>query len=239
MVLIHEQFDLRHDIWTKYYLTYQNQIVGIGAKPAELDQLRELNDYLKREKSALRAFIAATSVKLFTQHATTLSGVDIYNLPYPESRDLDLALHEEILVDEIVNFYRDLIRLGEDSDAMKKPGGLALPAFNQVFAGQINGIYRDKPLRPLPAQTWPGVICQPFTFGEATVDWTGAEQLKGRIHALLREKCGGGLNVTRVARIYDGSCIYLLKPDRLRYWLRSVALRDADETLADLIQQGL
>jgi len=26
----------------------------------------------------------------------------------------------------------------------------------------------------------------------------------------------------------------MLKPDRLRYWLRSVALRDADETLADL-----
>jgi hypothetical protein len=32
--------------------------------------------------------------------------------------------------------------------------------------------------------------------------------------------------------------MFLLKPDRLRYWLRSVALRDADETLADLRAQG-
>jgi hypothetical protein len=31
----------------------------------------------------------------------------------------------------------------------------------------------------------------------------------------------------------------MLKPDRLRYWLRSMALRDADETLSDLRAQGL
>jgi hypothetical protein len=47
------------------------------------------------------------------------------------------------------------------------------------------------------------------------------------------------LEVTRIARIYDGNFIFLLKPDRMRFWLRSVALRDADETLADLRDQGL
>ena len=54
----------------------------------------------------------------------------------------------------------------------------------------------------------------------------------------VREKRENGLDVTRIARIYDGSCIYLVKPDRLRYWLGSIALRDADETLADLVDQG-
>ena len=124
------------------------------------------------------------------------------------------------------------------AEAMKQAGMPALSSFNEVFVRQVNGIYRDKPLQPLPAQTWPGVICQPFIFGEGAVDWNGAEQLKGKIDALLREKRGGGLDVTRIARIYDGSCIYLLKPNRLRYWLRSIALRDADEALADLVEQG-
>lgn len=87
-------------------------------------------------------------------------------------------------------------------------------------------------------QTWPGVICQPFVFGKGKVDWKEAEELKGRLDKLLREQRGSGLTITRIARIYDGPCIYLLKPDRLRYWLRSVALRDADETLADLWEQG-
>jgi len=70
------------------------------------------------------------------------------------------------------------------------------------------------------------------------VDWSNADELKEKVHALLLEKRGAGVNVTRIARIYDGSCIYLLKPDRLRYWLRSIALRDADDTLAEMNEQG-
>jgi len=70
------------------------------------------------------------------------------------------------------------------------------------------------------------------------VNWSEADELEEKLDALLREKRGGGLSVTRIARLYDGACIFLLKPDRLRYWLRSIALRDADETLADLAEQG-
>ena len=29
--------------------------------------------------------------------------------------------------------------------------------------------------------------------------------------------------------------IYLVKPDRVRYWTRSMALRDADEVVADIM----
>jgi hypothetical protein len=42
----------------------------------------------------------------------------------------------------------------------------------------------------------------------------------------------------RVLRFYDRNVILIVKPDRLRYWIRSTAIRDADETLADLQKQG-
>jgi len=159
-------------------------------------------------------------------------------LPFPEDWDLKISSHEQVLVDDIVDFYRDLIRLGEASAAMKKPGLAALPKFNDIYTQQINAIYKKNKLRALKLQVWPGVICQPFAFGKATVNWDGAEELKDRLDILLREQRGSGLTITRIARLYDGACIYLLKPDRLRYWLRSVALRDADETLADLWDMG-
>ena len=141
-------------------------------------------------------------------------------------------------MDDIVNYYRDLIRLGEDSDAMKKPGVPALPSFNDVFTARINAVYKKNKLRALEPQAWPGVVCQPYIFGKGDVDWSGAEELKDKLSKLLKEK-KGNINIKRIARLYDGNTgIYLLKPDRLRYWLRSVALRDADETLADLVDQG-
>ncbi|MGE0824352.1 MAG: class I SAM-dependent DNA methyltransferase [Candidatus Binatia bacterium] len=238
ILLVREQMDLPHAIWSKHYLTYKNQIVGFAAAPEAHALLSEVALWLKTESSALRAFVASVSVKLFTQKATTLSGVDILALPYPAISTLDLSTNERILVDDIVNYYRDLIRLGEDSVAMKERGHSALPAFSNVFLNQINAIYKRKPLRALEPQTWPGIICQPFVFGAGRVDWSGADELKDKLDTLLHEQQDTTLHVKRIARIYDGSFVFLLKPDRLRYWLQSVALRDADETLADLRAQG-
>jgi hypothetical protein len=238
MVLVHEQFNLNHGIWNEHYLTYQNQIVGFCAKPSEFAELSKVDSFLKQEKRTLQAFVAAASVKLFTQHATTLSGIDVYKLPYPKVGKLALSAHEAILVADIVDYYRDLIRLGEDSDAMKEPGVPALPDFNDVFTARINAVYKKNKLRALAPQAWPGVVCQPYIFGKGDVDWSGAEELKDKLNKLLKEK-KGNINIARIARLYDGNTgVYMLKPDRLRYWLRSVAFRDADETLADLVEQG-
>ena len=175
---------------------------------------------------------------MFTQKATTLSEIDILSLPLPGNGTFDLSTNEEIIIKDIIDYYRDLIRLGDNSAAMKQNGYEALSDFASVFIRQINVIYKRNSLQALEAQTWPGVICQPFVFGKGQVDWSGADELKDKLNVLLHEQKGTALHITRIARIYDDSFVFLLKPDRLRYWLRSVALRDADETLADLRTQG-
>jgi hypothetical protein len=238
MLLVREQMDIPHAIWTKDYLTYKNKIVGFAAPEAHSRELRNVEEWLTSEARPLRAFIAGISIRLFTQKATTLSAADILALPYPEAGTLDLSENEQILVDDVVDYQRDLIRLGEDSAAMKEGGHSALPAFTDVFTRQINGIYKKNPLKALQSQSWPGVICQAFAFGNSEVDWNGADGLQGKLDNLLCEQRGTTLRVTRIARIYEGNFLFLLKPDRLRYWQRSVALRDADETLADLRGQG-
>ena len=238
MLLIRQQHDLHHQIWSKHYLTYKDKLLGICAPKTELKELQQVAKWFDLESTALRAYVAAISLTLFHQRSTSLSATDITYLPYPDSAELNLTAIEDVLVADIVDYYRDLIRLGEDSIAMKESGESGLPAFNEIFIARINGVYKKNKLRALPPQVWPGVICQPYIFGKGKVHWNGADELKGKVDALLREKRGGGLNITRIARLYDGACIYLLKPDRLRYWLSSVALRDADETLADLAQQG-
>ena len=238
MLLIRQQHDLHHQIWSKHYLTYKDKLLGICAPKTELKELQQVAKWFDLESTALRAYVAAISLTLFHQRSTSLSATDITYLPYPDSAELNLTAIEDVLVADIVDYYRDLIRLGEDSIAMKESGESGLAAFNEIFTARINGVYKKNKLQALPPQVWPGVICQPYIFGKGKVDWNGADELKGKVDALLREKRGGGLNITRIARLYDGACIYLLKPDRLRYWLRSVALRDADETLADLAQQG-
>lgn len=240
MLLVREQMDIPHAIWSKHYLTYKEQLVGFAApdEPAHHARLSDANRWLTKEAQSLRAFAASVSTRLFTQKATNLSEADILALPYPETGTLDLSPNEQILVDDIVDYQRDLIRLGEDSTAMRMSADSVLSDFTGVFTRQINTIYKKKPLHALAPQTWPGVTCQPFVFGKGKVDWSGADELKGKLDSLLHEQRGTTLQVTRIARVYDGCFLFLLKPDRLRYWLRSVALRDADETVADLRAQG-
>jgi hypothetical protein len=184
LFLVREQMDLPHAIWLKHYLTYKNKIVGFAAPRQDYDQLTALDRWLTSEAVPLQAFVASISVRLFTQKATTLSDADIRALPYPDSHNLDLSANEQIVAEDVVEFYRDFIRLGEDSAMMKEPGSDALPAFGDVFAAQVNAIYKKNPLRVLESQSWPGVICQPFAFGRGSVDWEGIDELKIRLNAL-------------------------------------------------------
>ena len=238
MVLIHENEDLTSRFFLTGYYTYKHKIAGICAPKTDADEIENIARWLKDTKKPLQAFVTASGTTTFTQRASWVGLEDIKALPYPETGTLDLSSNEQILIDDIVDYYRDLIRLGEDSKAMKESGHAALPDFNHIFTCQINGIYKKNPLRALKAQTWSGIICQPYVFGKGEVDWSDADELQGKLNSLLQEQKGETLRVTRIARIYDGNFIFLLKPDRLRYWLRSIALRDADETLADLRAQG-
>ncbi len=238
MLLVREQMNIPHALWTKNYLTYTQQIVGFCAPQEGEAKLSSISTWLSDNGLALKAYLALISSRLFIQKATVIQADDIFSIPYPESEDLDLSFNEEILVDDIVAYYRDLIMSGDSSAVMTEGAFMALSDFNKVFTRQLNAIYKKNPLQALESQTWPGIICQPFVFGEGVVDWSGADTLKDKLDALLREQQGTTLQVTRICRIYDGNFMFLLKPDRLRYWLRSVALRDADETLADLRTQG-
>lgn len=237
LLLIKEHQDLYNDLWSDGYLAYKNEIVGFSA-PGDIDRLRQTADWLKKESIALRAYVAGISARLFTQRATSIFSADIFSLPFPSDGNLDLSVNERILADDIVQYQRDFIRLGTAAPVMRVAPAEALDAFDEVFTNQINAIYSRKSLRALQFQHWSGAICKAYAFGDGTVDWSGADELRNRLDALLHERRGSGLTVTRITRLYDKGFVFLLKPDRHRFWTRSIALRDADDVLADLRAQG-
>lgn len=238
MLLIREHMDLDQAVWTDSYLTYTQQIVGLCAKQAELPELRRVHDWMRVNSDALRAYVAVASPGLFIQKATAIQADDIYSLPYPVGGELELSPNDHILIADILEFYREYVRKGDRAEKLTESATEAIPKYSSTLLRQINAIYKINPLRQLPLASWPGVICVPFAFGDVEVDWSGTEQLRDKIGGLLTERGGMSLNMTRIARIYDGPCLFILKPDRYRFWMQSVALRDGDEILADLRAQG-
>lgn len=219
------------------YLTFSDQVYGFCAPPGDARLLRDMYRWLHDERDTLRAYIAVTSDKAFTKRETAISAADIKRLPYP-GRPIATSANEKIIIADILDYFRDFIRKGEKSELLRRDANEAMAEFTCVYARQINAVYGD--LRALPHVNWPGAICQPFVFGsDANIDWESVDELHDRITQLVTDSAHmTSLSLHRIARVYDGNFVFLLKPDRLRFWLRSIALRDADETLADLRNQG-
>lgn len=238
MMVIRENMELQHAFWNNGYLTYTQRMVGFCAPKAQAKTLMNLSKWISVNKESLKAYVALISPSLFIQKATAIQADDIFSIPFPENEELDISDNEKIIIDDVIEYYRDLIRLGDKSKAMSEPAAAKIEGFNNVYTAQINSIYKSNNIKALEPAIWPGIICQPFVFGNGKIDWTNAETLQDKIKNLLHERGDLSLRITRVVRLYDKNFIFLIKPNILRFWLKSVALRDADETLADLRLQG-
>ena len=237
LVLIRKTDDFHVAYWDKYDLTYDSGVVGVALNVELKINHRKFFDRMFKTRSFFRCWIALTSSTAGIQHATAINKCDIDDCPFPvDESDLDLSINDEIILNDAFDFYRDYQRLGDDAQMMRPATPDDYRKFASVFTRQINAVH--KKLRPLPTKSWAGICCQPFVFGKAEPDWRDADSLNEKLTKLLRAKKSPTLTTVRILRIFDGPFVFLIKPDRLRYWLRSIALRDADETLADLRGMG-
>lgn len=237
-LLIREHMELAHAIWEKHYLTYSQRMVGFCAPRIDIEKLRAVDKWMTAEKKALRAYLSLTSPGLFIQKATALQADDIYSIPYPVEGSFDLSDNERIVVDDIVDYQSDFIRLGDSSAVMRQCDETCLQAYADVLSVQVNALYGSENYALRGQFAWSGAVCQVYSFGEAEVCWAGAGDLQKHVLALTEARVNQHLTMSRVCRIYDGRFLFVLKPDRVRYWMRSVALRDADDIFADLRAQG-
>ena len=68
-------------------------------------------------------------------------------------------------------------------------------------------------------------------------EWLGTDCREHLIN-LVYDQSFESLRTIRIVRLYHENVLFVVKPDRLRYWIRSTAIRDADDTLIDLQRQG-
>ena len=239
LVLIAQTDDLPIAYWKKENgdVTYGQRLLGISGASGKAAAHEDLFRRLCASRSFFKSWLALTSADAGINQATTLQKTDVDNFPFPENEaDLDLSSNDAIILNDAFDFYRDYQRFGDDADMMRPATPGDHQEFARIYTRQINAVH--KKLRPLPTKSWAGICCQPFVFGKAEPDWKDAGSLTEKLAALLRSKKSMTLTTVRILRIFDGPYVFLIKPDRLRYWLRSIALRDADESLADLRRMG-
>jgi hypothetical protein len=217
-------------------LSFTHRIIGIHA-PNQADKLIKIEKRIKNNRTYL-FYIAGFSGEYMIGRSTSILKMDIQSLPFPEDgKEIELSEIEQILVDDVLDYMLDFRRKGEKSITEKPVTESQLYKFSETYCRILNSVYKEfKSYKPLKTDTF---ICLPFYFRDKPeILRTGIDEIETDLNNLIQSKTNTNARIIRLLRIYDNNTIYLIKPKPTRYWLRSVAIRDADETFADIVAQG-
>ena len=238
LILFKAHESLPMEFWNEGFIAYRDKIIGLHAPKTLRHELRMVFDAFETHKDVYRFCCAVNGSQALTGKATVPLKQDFDALPMPKDLSLlKLSFWEDAIKDDVLTYMCTYVRRGQDSDALSNAAGEAdLDKYSALFVRLLGSLYRD--LKSHPPIFLNGLIAQPFYFGSAPdVLWLGRDS-EGSLHKLVYDQSGDMLRTVRVVRHYDGNVILVVKPDRLRYWIRSTAVWDADETLGNLREQG-
>lgn len=238
LVLIREHESLPVAYWNRGTLTFRDKIVGIHAPDGDERTHKMCFEALQRNHEFYKFAVMLNGSQALVGKATAVLKSDIASLPYPEDEsELEFAFWEQALADDVLEYIADYVRLGQQSDVLLKTAGEEdLQLYASLYCRLLGSLYEG--LRPGEPVFLGGLICQPFYFGdEPLVEWLD-KGCEDRLATLVIDESFPSLRTYRVVRFYEENVILIVKPDRLRYWIRSTAIRDADDTFTELTQQG-
>lgn len=236
--------------FSEKYLGFKDKLVGIHAPEDEKHKLVEIyNRFKDAEYSKLmRLWAVSTSSETLVNLETACKKEDIDSVPYPKNvYEIDLSSEENILQNDILVYY---IHLGKAITKNSSGAILHHPVkekqlveFGEVLCSELNDIYSKN------GNSWqsgkifrmPSYTIYQIGFGvdgKLKQEFVDNNDLEDSVQSLINNDAfNRGAAYKRIVRLYDHvdafDCVYLIKPNALRYWLKSIALRDADETFLD------
>jgi len=219
-------------------LVFDKNIYGIHAPEEDRADLQQLSKLLT-STDLPGAILACTCPQYLVSRAGIFIQESLLRLPAPEAMqdaERDLAQWERELLEDTIRCQTAFRRKGENSDVMSAPDDDDLTAFAEIYCRSLNVVYED--FRPLQWLRMGSFMCYPFSYGEEPRIELPSKDEAADMLAKLGKKKGTRLFINRVIRLYEANVIFMVKPDQKRFWLRSIAMRDADETMAELAKEG-
>lgn len=227
-----------------YDIIFKNEIIGIHSPNEKIKELKNIFTRL-HNNSLYRFYVLTTSARSGVSRSTkTTLQKDILGIPYPENgKDIEFTKYENILVDDTLNYSLEFLGKDTNIKSLNTATKNDLDEFGNTFCEILNSLFETENKKYIQYSVYQSssFICSIFKFSEENNKFIinkSSDEIEKHISQLVYSNIGTSYRINRVVKIYDGDFIYLLKPKELRYWLKSIALRDADETIIDLYKAG-
>ena len=229
-----EKFPSEFDVYGK-----NNHAIGVLAKEETINLLHR---YLVKNSSLFRLLLAAQSNRQAIRSPYIIEATDLKNLPY----DADgthipelLSYRDKIIIDDFVKYRLESLGNGEKAKInIRNATEEQIIEYSDVLCRELNEFFKTETNEFfLGSVTFgPSFVCCKYDFGIKTSKSILFNKTTKDISALLEYKSpSSSCRFGRIIRIYGKNEFTIIKPIKLRYWLKSTALYDVDEILKESI----
>jgi len=225
-------------------LLFKHDIIGIHSPKGQETVLIQIHNFLQENYRFYKLYTLASSGRsgIGRSGGYIMLKQDLFNFPYPnKDEDLRLSRNEEIIRDDVLDYKLEELSKGENAKINTAIASTKeLDEFGQVFCDSLNAIYQQngKSFKPMETIKTLSYTCFPFSYGNAGFNPVLASKIQEGDLSDLIENEQESVHYRRVLRLYQKDMVFLIKPNTLRYWLKSIALRDASDVMVDLINSG-
>lgn len=230
--------------YVDYDLIFKERIIGIYAPKGQENQLIRIESVLRRNYSLFKLLLLSISAEagISRSGGYVMYMKDILVLPFPEDENiLQLSVNEEIIKSDILNYKLEELSKGENAIInTTTTSDKQLDEFGTVFCENLNFIYQvdGRSFRPLSPIHTISYTCYPFAYGnDQFVPEISSKIKEGDLSELIEDN-QDSVHYRRILRLYQKDLVFLVKPNTLRFWLKSIALRDASDVMIDLVNSG-
>jgi methylase of polypeptide subunit release factors len=226
-------------------VAYDSRIVGISLFEIGMEKAEKLYTILQKNEKINSLKTLATCSQFFLGSSSVIQKADINKWTIPlEEDEIKLSDSEKIIMNDVLDYIYPSWYEKEPIINKKETSIAELIEFGAVFNESFNSIYKKENKEQKLATIYEGsnFFALEFEYSEKQIieprqiDKTEADK---QIERLIVNQYGKNTLVNKVLRIYSPNKITLIKPKKLRFWLKSIALQDSDEIFDDIIENGL
>ncbi len=224
---------------------FNETIIGISAPQDKKELLNNFYNVLINNGDIHSLQTISTSAMFYLGSTMPFQKQDSDSWAIPlDGDEIKLSNSEKIIMNDVLDFIYPSWYEKEPIINKKETSKEQLIEFGEVFNHSFNSIYKKENKEQKLAVIYEGTTFFALEFEFTNKKITEPKQIDKtkadkQIESLIVSQYGKNPLINKVLRIYSPNKITLIKPKKLRFWLKSIALQDSDEIFDDIIENGL
>lgn len=222
--------------------TFKDKLIGIYSFEKDIKDIKKVFHSLNNNQNLHRLLIFITSSQVLVGKNTAILKEDVMRLPILEE-NFNSPHFEKNIVNDVLEYTQYFIRRPETAIALKPLANIEkeIMFYGQEFSNAINELYADEnntfKLTNIICFEEEEMIGALFAYDnkENIIPQTITENETTQINSLMDFDINESLTATRIIQYYAPNTVLFVKPNQKRYWLASIAYRDADMVFADIL----